>query len=132
MNITKQVIILSAEIIGLSKDENAKRTTTLKHCLEDCNLTFNESIGVYKGKEEKSFVVLPNNEDEAQGVKDFAFINFNQESVLVQDSNQEAYLEYANGTTERLGRLSQVPQAIAQAEESYTILNGKYYITIPR
>ena len=132
MNISKQVIILSAELAGLSKEENARRTNTLEHCLQDCNLTFNRASGVYKGKEEVSFVVVPNNEDEIQGVKEFAFLNFNQESVLVQDSNQEAYLEFGDGTVERLGRLSEVPQAIAQAEDAYTILNGKYYITIPR
>lgn len=132
MNITKQVIILSAELSGLSKEANEKRTNTLRNILEDCNLTFNDSIGVYKGKEEKSFVVLPNNDEEIQGIKEFAFLNFDQESYLYQDSNQEAYLVFNNGTHQQLGRLSEVPQAIAQAEENYTILNGKYYITIKR
>ena len=132
MNISKQVIILSAELAGLSKDANEKRTNTLKNCLTDCNLTFNEGIGVYKGKEEVSFVVIPNNEDEIQALEDFAFLNFNQESYLYQDANQEAYLVFNNGTHQQLGRLSQVPQAIAQAEDNYTILNGEYYTTIKR
>tara|TARA_R100000951_G_C2540004_1_gene149083 strand:+ start:78 stop:488 length:411 start_codon:yes stop_codon:yes gene_type:complete len=132
MNISKQVVILSAELAGLSRKENDKRSNTLEHCLQDCNLNFNEAIGVYKGKEEKSFVVIVNNEDEAQGVKEFAFLNFNQESVLVQDANQEAYLEFGDGSSQRLGILSLVPKEIAQVEDNYTILNGEYYITQKR
>jgi len=132
MNITQQVVILSAELGNLCPIENSNRTRILRHCIEDCKLSFGEAQGVYKGGSEASFVVIVNNDDEIQALKDFAFKNFGQESVLYQDANQEAYLVFTDNSTERLGRLQQTTKEVAENLDNYTILNGSYYATFKR
>jgi len=133
MNISQQVIILSAEKDSISKEENQKRTDILKGCLSDCNLRFDEGTGVFNnGPEEKSLVVIVNDEDEIQAVKDFAFQNFNQDAIVLQDVNQEAHLINNDGTELALGRLELVSKAFAIDKGNYTLLNGKYYATKPR
>jgi hypothetical protein len=133
MNISKQVVILSAERLGLSVEENQERTDKLEATLNDINLPFSRTVGVYNnGPEEKAFVVVVNNEADIETLKGFAFTNFNQDSILHQDVNQEASLFYNDGTIERLGRLVQVSHDVAVSKGNYTILNGEYYTTISR
>jgi len=132
VNISNKTIILSAELSDKTFESNRQRTETLKHCLEDCNINFKEGVGVYKGKEEVCFVTVPKNDDEIQSIKEFAFLNFNQEAVLETDANSEAYLVFQNGTEERIGRLTNVPKNEAIVQDNYTILNGEYFITKQR
>ena len=133
MNISKQVIILSAERDGDTIENRDLAIRTLRNCLNDCNLSFREATGVFEnGPEETSFVVVVNNEAEIQSVKEFAFLNFGQDAILFQDSNQEAYLINKDGTEKRLGRLEQVPKEVALGNGSYTLMGNDYYTTIPR
>ena len=130
MNITSQVVILSAESNKNSFEGNRQRTETLRGCLQDCNFTFKGGTGVYKGNKEDCFVVIVKNESDIQTLKDFAFKNFDQESILYQDANQEAYLHYNCGKIERLGILQEVNSS--ENLDSFTILNDKIYTTLPR
>ena len=132
MNISKQVVIVSAERHNLTDVVNEQRTESFKGLLTDANIGFNSAIGVYSQKRENSLVVVVNNQAEYQAVTDFAFLNFDQESILHQDSNQEARLVFANGATEGLGRLESVTPEVAVKRDSYTILNGGYYTTNKR
>jgi len=132
MRISQQVIIISAELSSKTFESNRQRTQTLKDCIEDVGLVFKEALGVYKGSKEVSLVVLVENQLEIDTLKDFAFKNFDQESVLYQDSNQEAYLLYNNGKTEQLVILEEVLQEVALKSDSYTIMNDKYYMTKQR
>lgn len=132
MNITRQVVILSAELSTKSFESNRQRTQTLEGILQDLHLSYNKATGVYKGSQEDSFVVIVNSELDIEVLRDFAFKNFDQESILVQDANQEAYLLYQDGTTQRLGVLEQATKEVATAQDSYTIMNDNYYITRPR
>jgi hypothetical protein len=132
MNISQQVVILSAENTKLTPEQNCQRTKILKHCLEDCNLLFGESLGMYKGEPETSFVVIINNSHDLQALKDFAFKNFNQESILYQDANQEAHLIFNNGAEERLGRLEEVTEEEARKHNAFTLFSGRYYVTKQR
>ena len=132
MNISKQVVIVSAERNNLTDVVNEQRTESFKGLLTDANIGFNSAIGVYNQERENSLVVVVNNQDEYQAVTDFAFLNFDQESILHQDSNQEARLVFANGNTEGLGRLENVTPEVAVKRDSYTILNGGYYTTNKR
>jgi hypothetical protein len=75
----------------MSVTDSYTKTLRLALTIAD-SLAKSAGIGVYKGQEEDSLVVLVNNETDIQTVKDFAFKSFNQESVLYQDANQEAYL----------------------------------------
>lgn len=132
MNISKQVIILSADQNDNRHERNRQLHENLKACLDDCNFNYQEALGVYKGKEESSLVVITNNETDIQTLKDFAFKSFNQESVLYQDSNQEAYLLYHDGTTEQLGRLQEISIDDSLKLDAYTVMNGRYYATVKR
>lgn len=127
MNISRQVVILSGELSSLSSKENVRRTELLNDMLVELNFSFNSALGVYKGVAESSFVVLINDSADLETLKNFAFKSFNQESILHQDTNQEAFLIYQNGTMERLGRLEQISKDEAESLISYTEMDGKYY-----
>jgi hypothetical protein len=133
MNISQQVIILTAESKNNTFEGNRQRTENLKGCLQDINISFNTATGVFNnGAEETSIVAIVKNEADIQAVSDFAFKNFDQDAVLHQDANQEARLLNKDGTILALGRLQQVTKEVAIAKGSYTLMNGVYYTTIPR
>lgn len=132
MNTVEQVVILSAERSELSFESNRQRSINLASCIEELGLRFREATGVYKGVEETSFVVIVRDNTEVDVLKDFAFKNFGQESILHQDSNQEAHLIYNDGKVERLGRLEQVSEEEALKQDSFTIMGNKFYTTVPR
>ena len=132
MNISRQVVILSAETGNATFEGNRQRTENLEACLNDLNLTFKRGTGVHKGTQETSFVVIVNNETDIEVLRDFAFKSFAQDSILHVDSNQEAVLIFNDGTREQLGRLEQVNREIATSRDSYTILDDKYFVTNKR
>lgn len=127
MNISKQVVILSATKNGDSIENTNFRTKTLRGVLGDIRLPFSEATGVYKGQTETSFVVVVNDNFDIDTLKSLAFKNFDQESILVQDANQEAYLIFSDGSRLELGRLEQVSEEQAKKLDNYTILNGEFY-----
>lgn len=132
MDIGQQVIILSAEHTSQTPEGNAIRTQTLSDCIEDIGLPFKQTLGVYNGVSEQTFVVLIRNQLDIDVLKDFAFKNFDQESVLYQDANREAYLFFRDGTISNLGHLNAVPKEAAIKSGSYTIMNDLYYTTTKR
>ena len=132
MNTVNQVVILSAERNDQTFEGNRQRSINLATCLEELGFKFREATGVYKGKEETSFVVLIKDSFELDVLKDFAFISFGQESILYQDANQEAYLIYSDKREERLGKLEQTTKEEALKQDSFTVMGGQYYITVPR
>ncbi len=129
MNTYQNVVILSAELSTNTNESNRQRTLNLEACLQDCGFSFNKAQGVYKGSIEDSFVVLPKNQEEIESLKDFAFKNFKQESVLLQDANGRAILVYNDGRNEEIGRLRQVNPKLVDMLDSYTVLNGTVYST---
>ena len=129
MNITQQVIILSAELTTETTGENNRRTNNLRASLNDVGITFNEATGHYKNTQETSFVCLPKNAAEIETLKDFAFKNFKQESVLFQDSNGQAYLIFEDKTEQNIGKLKQVNPKFIEQLENYTIMNNRVYTT---
>ena len=129
MNTFQNVVILSAELNTVTNESNRQRTLNLEACLQECGFSFNKAKGYYKGDLEDSFVVLPKNQDEIEALKDFAFKNFKQESILLQDSNGRAILVYSDGKNEDIGRLRQVNPKLVDTLDSYTVLNGVLYTT---
>ena len=123
----KEVVIISAELTNESGISNVDRSVNLEKCLDDCNLQFNKASGVYKGSSEKSFIVLPRNSAEINVLKEFAFKNFNQESILFQDKSGDTFLIYSDGKKETIGRLKKVSSKLNL--DSYTVLNGEIYTT---
>lgn len=125
MNITQQVVILSGELSTVN--DNTRRTALLNDMIAELRLPFKRANGVYKGQSENSFVVIVNDQTDIDTLANFAFKSFGQESILHQDANQEARLIFANGTTQRLGRLEQVSKELAESLENYTVMDGKFY-----
>jgi len=99
--------------------------------IAELRLPFKQSIGVYKGSKERSFVVVVNDQAEIDTLAGFAFKSFGQESILHQDSNQLARLVYSDGKMETLGKLVQVSKELAETLENYTVMDGKFYTTTP-
>lgn len=128
MNTYQKVIILSAELSTLGQRENSNRTILLDEMLSELNISYKNATGCYKGTSETSFVCVVNNDAELDTIKNFAFKNFNQESVLEQDSNGICRLEYQNDTSEVLGKLRQVSGEVATKQDAYTVMGGKYYV----
>ena len=123
----KRVIILSAETTDETYRENRMRTHNLMRSLEDLNIAYDIALGSYNDRIETSLVVVPSSKTEELLVKDFAFKNFGQESVLVQDNRGDCVLEYNDGTIETLGRLKVTPKSIAQKQQNYTLFKDVYY-----
>jgi hypothetical protein len=125
----QNIIILSAELKDNRFERNKQLTLNLKSCLEDLNISHGEAIGVYKGSSEVAFVCLPKNQSEVEALKDFAFINFKQESVLEQDVNGLCHLVFEDDTSHSIGQLKPVNAKLTDVLESYTVLNGVVYTT---
>lgn len=127
------LIIMSAELSTLSKEENAKRTKQLDHMLTVQGITHSKVLGMYNGSQETSFMVLITSSD----VRDFV-INlgkfFEQESILDRDSENNARLIFLDNSRPplNLGKLVQVSQAEAFSTGSYTYepIKGQYYTTV--
>jgi hypothetical protein len=122
-----RVLILSAELATNSTEENMRLTENLKGCLDDLDIEYKQGIGVYKYSVESSFIVLPKCDTEEQAILALAFDSFKQESVLSQGVDGESSLIYSNWHHEHLGKLRETPKILAQKQDSYTLLNGKYY-----
>lgn len=119
------VMILSAELANNSFEKNRQLTENLTSDLLTLQVSFNHALGCYKGQREVSFVILPKNTDEIDAIMHLAFKLYRQESVLMQDNEGISSLYYANGQTEKLGRL--VPKMSVEGLEAYTILNGQVW-----
>jgi hypothetical protein len=131
MNTVEQVVILSAELSKLSSAENDRRTVLLNDMIAELKLPFKSAKGVYKGSAENSFVVIVREQADIDTLTGFAFKAFGQESVLHQDSNQLARLIYADGKMETLGKLVQVSKELTASLDNYTVMEGKFYTTMP-
>jgi hypothetical protein len=124
-----RLVIISASLEFKTQLENNDRTLNLGKSLDDLNMNFTSSQGVYRGSSEQSFVVLPRNDEELQVLKDLAFNNFFQESILLRGYNGQAMLVYSDDTTEELGTIKQVSPKLIEQLESYTVMNGNVYTT---
>ena len=128
MNIFQQVVILSAELSTNRAEKNRQLTSNLEASLNDCQISFNKANGYYKDAHEKSFVCLPKNADEIESLKDFAFKNFNQESILLQDANGLCTLEFNDNTTKTIGKFRNISPKQIEQYDSYTDFSGKVFV----
>jgi hypothetical protein len=137
MNITQQVIILSAEKSENTPERNRQLTASLGGMLADLNINAQQAEGSFNGHTQASFVAIVKDEAEIEAVKGLALNpvghgGFGQDAILYQDANQEAYLLDKSGGTIQLGRLEQVNPKEIERLENYTVLNGKVYTTVKR
>jgi hypothetical protein len=127
---TPKIVILSAELSTETEFFNLLRTNRLLNMIRDINLPFGVVEGYYKGVKENSVLVEIKNELDVETLLDFAK-NFNQESILYSDENRESCLYICdNGleNPEMIGKLQAVSELEAKKLDSYTYVNGAYYI----
>jgi hypothetical protein len=124
-----RLVIISAERQCFTSHENRHRTINLGECQQVLDINYTPSQESYKGSNKQSFVVLPRNDEELQVLKDLAFNNFFQESILFRDYNGQASLIYGDDTIEELGPIKQVSPKLIEQLESYTVMNGNVYTT---
>lgn len=140
MDMTKNLIILSAELAGNTAEVNKRRTNLLRDMLEDIGIPFTEAKGYYQGEEEDSFIVeLPevNGEDFTEYdtiidiVQDFAFKNFFQEAILYQEDGEAWLVIDDDGarSSQHIGRLVEVNPKMTEVLEAFTIVNNRVYTT---
>jgi len=132
MNISQQVVILSAERFNESEAFNWFRTNRLENMLQDLNLSYSKAQGHWDGGHEESFVVIVNNKAEIDTLKDFAFKSFDQEAILHQDSNQMAHIISKDNSIKMIGRLEQVNPKSIETLDDYTIMNGQVYTVVTK
>lgn len=88
------------------------------------DIDFTEVNGVYKGHSELSFVVSHSE----RRLVEILVEKFSQESFLLIRGNGYTYLEYADGSSDRLGKWSEVSEAQAKEQDAYTEVDGTYYV----
>ncbi len=123
----QNIIILSAENSHRSAESNKKRTYLLRNMLIENKISHGTAKGIHKGNLENSFVCLPSNQEENQMLKDFAFKNFEQDSVLEQDVTGFCHIESNSGNSNIVGKLKPVTKKQALKKGEYTLLGGQYY-----
>ena len=121
-----RVLICSAELDKLSETENKEATKYLRAFLEVHKIPYKEAIGVYKGAQEKSFVVVETKPDTFERIKRICFRDLKQEAVLIKDSDGHARLETESGDEVFLGRFGQISREEAE-EAPHTRVGDKYY-----
>lgn len=124
-----KVLIISAELNGNSFESNKQRSLNLESCLEDLGLKIRTGLGLYKGTAETCYVVLPKDHETFRAVIDLAFRSFEQESVLYQDGQGNAWLYGSDDSIKKLGKLRGTSEHEAKKQDSYTFFMGSYYTT---
>lgn len=123
------IVIMSAEIASNSAELNKILSDDLEKSLSNSNEAYKAVQGCYKGVKEKSYVVVPKNEERA--LEDLINLSetYGQECILYRDSTGRAWL-CGKGGRDLIGMFSQVPRSVAIGSDNYTydIENNGYYI----
>ena len=128
----KLVVVMSAEknvnLDFINVTNNVKRTAELEGMLKEMGVPYKRATGIYKGEREVSFVGLPADEADLNGLVMLGINYFEQESVLVRDA-EGVHLIFADFGKEKIGnRFKSVPQCVALAEDCSTYIDGQYFI----
>jgi len=120
-----EIVIISGKV-----SEETDHSRDLEQFLITNNLHYKEVVGVYKGEEERSFlVVLPYN-DYLNTMIDLGKV-LKQECILYSSAMRESELIYQDGKREYIGQLVPVYKEEAMKQDCYTYAPdlNKYYIT---
>lgn len=134
IDMSKDLIILSAELESATFSGNRQRTENLRKCLEECGMEFAEAKGYYNGTEETSFVVVLDTSTnyDYETVRDFGLKSFHQESVLFQKGGESYLVVNDDNTVETMqyvGVLQQVNPKETEGLDNFTIVNNRVFTT---
>ena len=128
----KTLVIFSTDQTSKSPEDNAKNFKAAKLGLEAMAIHFTEVEGMYKGTKEQSLMVFTSGEYSFNQCVTLAKF-FNQETILMRDNQNQAQLLFLDNSRppERLGKLTEVSQELAEQNENYTYVpnTNKYFIT---
>lgn len=130
----EKIVILSAER-HLSDQDNYVKTLVLKKRLIQEGFVHKSVSGKYAGLLEQSFVVKIDDQKKEDLLFSIAQ-EFEQDSVLVLDSDRNAHLVYLQpkdqGRAENIGVFTAVSKEIAEQNQAYTYdpLTDTYFICL--
>jgi len=130
------LVILSACRTENTVEENADNTRLLSDMLTAFRCHYASAIGQHNGELESSFVIkiYPPIEAGLKFIENLAFrfhYKTRQESILLVDSQDEAVLIYADGSTQPLGRFKETPSQHVGTQD-YTQIGDRYFTCEPR
>ena len=123
MNIITPFLIVSVELSILDRKQNDIRTEQVRKVLQGSPYLFREVNGVYKGINERAFIIFwyPDVEQLVQSIA----ADYKQECYLYIDANRRGTLHSPNGTMiTQLGTYKLSKER--PNTENYTIDNGTY------
>lgn len=133
MKLNKMMVLVSAECSDLSAEENADRTAELRHWIGNSfRHRFSSALGKYNGNTENSFLIQVDDFRDVGYIADKA-IAMNQESILILDARDKAFLYYpASKALEPIGIMLSCPMSAFKEERhtAYTIIGDIAYYTI--
>ena len=129
MNGLQKLYIILSACNGHDIKKDLDYTELLESSLKLNGFDFKRVLGTYKGVTEPSFLVPYKSNFEKTYLITLAFDHYNQESILENDSHGYTYLLYKDGKTESKGKLVNVSREEAVKSESYSIIDGEYYVT---
>ena len=109
---------------------NLRNTLELVNTIELMGATFDVCDGFWQGHREDSVRLhyTPDTLEQALGFACNVMDAFEQEAILYVDDQSHGYLLTPDGNSEFIGVWHQVTAEAARARDSYTIINGQYYV----
>lgn len=108
---------------------NLRNTLELVNTIEMMGATFDVCDGYWEGHREDSVRLhfTPDTMEQALGFASNVMDAFEQDAILFVDDQSHGYLLTHDGF-EFIGVWHQVTAEAARAHDSYTIINGQYYV----
>jgi len=125
----QRLVIGSAAKSELLPVENFKRSNTLEDLLKWKNLKYKRTKGVFNGKEEISFIVLFNTNEELDDLTRLFLARFDQDCIIEQTVSGECYMLPRSGKVTSLGKLKSYAANKANEFDNYTIMGSEIYVT---
>lgn len=122
-------LVFSPDLKGKPLSES--KVNGLIQFLKSQDISYKTATGCYFGSTELSFVVgwTESNFELVLGLAKF----FDQESILLVDSDSRTYLKFLNTNKEvELGQWTEIKTQDADQFDSYTVINGRVFTTMER
>lgn len=123
-------VIMSANQAARNNSFNTNATKALVRAFQNNRITHTAVIGVYKGKQETSFMLdLGGSFEQFALIKKLAFEVYHQECILVMlNDGSNAALMFPDGSRVELGSYKETTPYHAKQQDAYTLHNGRYYV----
>lgn len=128
MNHFQQLAFISAFRDTLTLEENNHRHKYMSEVLTRLKVLHRPIEGMFKGTKELSFLVHLTNEVTLELIQSVA-IEFDQESVLYRDSNNQVWNVNSKGEQDSLGTFRKITKEQADQVTAWTRFNNEFFTT---